>query len=261
MNPFTEIDIEIQAYVDNQLDPKRRHEIEIYIQSHPEIAELVTDYESLNDSIHRLYDPVLDEELPEQYLPYKKSTKGDVSDRKPIQHKLFKVAASLAWLVIGGVAGWNFHPVNIESIDKQDIHLVQPASFAHAIYSTETYHPVEVSAKEENHLVGWLSKRLHTDIKAPDLSKNNFELIGGRLLPSTNRMAAQFMYEDSNKSRLTFYIRRGAWNNNKTSFHYLDQGGVSVLYWINGEMGYALVGDFDKSELFNLSKNIVQTIS
>ncbi len=268
MNQFTEItDAEIQAYVDNQLDPERYREIEIYIQTHPEIAELITDYQSLNRSIHELYDPVLDEELPEQYShtrSYKKPTKRTISYRKPIQHKLIKVAASLAWLTIGGIAGWNFHPANIiltESIDGQETHLVQPASFAHAIYSTETRHPVEVLAKEEKHLEGWLSKRLHTDIKAPDLSKNNFELMGGRLLPSTNRMAAQFMYERKDNTRITLYIRRGAWRNNKTAFHYSNQGSISVLYWIDGEMGYALVGDLDKSELFNLSQDVFQQIS
>ena len=93
-------------------------------------------------------------------------------------------------------------------MDEQEIHLVQPVSFAHAVFSTETLHPVEVSAKDEQHLVGWLSKRLHTEIKAPDLSSNNFELVGGRLLPSTNRMAAQFMYERSDNIRITLYSKK-----------------------------------------------------
>lgn len=148
-----------------------------------------------------------------------------------------------------------------QSIDDQEIHLVQRASFAHAIYSAENRHPVEVSAQEEHHLVGWLSKRLHTDIKAPDLSKNNYQLIGGRLLPSTNRMAAQFMYQNSNGIRITLYIRRGAWSNNKTIFHFSNRQDTSVLYWINGEMGYALTGRLNKVELLKLSEQVYQQIS
>ncbi|MCK5829855.1 MAG: anti-sigma factor [Methylococcales bacterium] len=256
-NPTEVTDSEIQAYVDNQLDLDRRREIEIYIQTHPETAALIEDYQLLNSSIQELYDPVLDEKLPEQYARTN-------LDRKPKQHIFFKIAASLAWLMIGGIAGWSAHPVKLmlaHSTDGQETHLVHPASFAHAIYSTETRHPVEVSAKEEQHLVGWLSKRLHTDIKAPDLSKNNFELIGGRLLPSTNRMAAQFMYERKDGNRITLYIRRGAWNNNKTTFRHSNQGSISVLYWINGEMGYALVGQLDKTELHNLSEEVFRQIS
>jgi len=269
MNKFTEItDAEIQAYVDNQLDLDRCLEIESYIQTHPEMAELIKDYQDLNHSIYQLYSPALDEELPEQTKQTISNKKTHLntrlSRRRPIQRKLIKVAASLAWLAIGGIVGWHSHSSNTiltQSIDDHTSHLVQPASFAHAIYSTESRHPVEVSAKEEQHLVGWLSKRLHTDIKAPDLSKNNFELIGGRLLPSTNRMAAQFMYERNDSIRITLYIRRGAWDNNKTAFHYSKQGSISVLYWIDGEMGYALVGDLNKTDLLDLSKQVFQQIS
>jgi len=270
MNKFTEItDAEIQAYVDNQLDLDRCLEIESYIQTHPEMAELIKDYQELNHSIHQLYPPTLDDELPEQNKQTRFNRQPNSNTlfprRKPIQRKLIKVAASLAWLTIGGIVGWNSHTSNsvlmAPSIDDQTSHLVQPASFAHAIYSTESLHPVEVSAKEEQHLVGWLSKRLHTEIKAPDLSNNNFELVGGRLLPSTNRMAAQFMYERNDRVRITLYIRRGAWDNNKTAFHYSKQGSISVLYWINGEMGYALAGDLNKTDLLDLSKQVFQQIS
>ncbi|MCF6202748.1 MAG: anti-sigma factor [Methylococcaceae bacterium] len=256
-NPFEITDSEIQAYVDNQLDPDRYHEIEVYIKTHPETAALIEDYQFLNSSIQALYDSVLDEKLPEQYARTR-------SYRKSKQRNFFKIAASLAWLMIGGIVGWSIHPAQLmlaQSIDGQEVDLVQPASFAHTVYSTETSHPVEVSAKEEKHLVGWLSKRLHTDIKAPDLTKYNFELIGGRLLPSTNRMAAQFMYQKQNGVRITLYIRRGEWNNNKTTFHYSNQGSISVLYWINGEMGYALVGQLDKTELYSLSEEVFRQIN
>ncbi len=255
MNNRTEIsDSEIQAYVDNQLDPDRRREIEAYIQTHPETAVLIEDYQFLNRSIQALYDPVLDEEPPKQYARTQ-------SDRKPKQRKLLKVAASLAWLTIGGIVGWGIHPAGLmlaKPTDEHETHLVLPASFAHVVYSTETRHPVEVTAKEEQHLVGWLSKRLHTDIKAADLSKNNFDLIGGRLLPSTNRMAAQFMYQKHDGRRITLYIRRGVWDSSETTFHYSNQNNTSVFYWIDGEMGYALVGQLGKKELLQISQEIYQ---
>lgn len=258
MNERTTItDSDIQAYIDNQLDPARCREIEIYSQNHPEIAGMIEDFQILNHSIKALYNPILEEELPKQF------TQGRKIVQEPKQPKLFKIAASLAWLAIGGIIGWSLHPTQLmlaQSIDGQETHLVQPASFAHAIYSTETLHPVEVSAQQQQHLVSWLSKRLHTDIKAPDLSKNNYQLVGGRLLPSTNRMAAQFMYQDQENGRITLYIRRGAWNNNKTVFHFSSQEDSSVLYWISGEMGYALVGNLKKAELLELSEQIFQQI-
>lgn len=243
-------DSELHAYVDKQLDPVRRSEVEAYIKVHPETAALVKDYQLLNRSIQNLYAYELGEDLPEQVVQVKPS-------QKPKKNKLLKIAASLAWLTAGGLIGLSANPVQLilnQTIDGQVANLVQPASFAHAIYSTEVLHPVEVSASEEEHLIKWLSKRLHTDIKAPDLSKNNYQLIGGRLLPSTNRMAAQFMYQRSDGNRITLYIRRGAWGTDKTRFLYSNRETANVLYWINGEMGYAMSGQVDEAELLSLSQ-------
>jgi len=41
------------------------------------------------------------------------------------------------------------------------------AARAHLVYSPEVRHPVEVEAKEQEHLVKWLSKRLDLQLKVP----------------------------------------------------------------------------------------------
>lgn len=259
----TVTDSDLQAYVDNQLGPERRKDVEAYLQTHPEAAELVNDYRLLNQSIRNLYDPILDAKPPKRLQRIQ-------AKRKTESHRLSRVAAASVWLAIGGVIGWSAHSPQVlmptlwglrQNIDGQETDLAQPASFAHAIYSVETKHPVEIGADQQQHLIGWLSKRLHTDIKAPDLSKNHFRLIGGRLLPSTNRMAAQFMYQHDDGSRISLYIRRGDWGNTQTAFHFSNQNGISVLYWIHGELGYALSGKIKKEELLQLSEQVYEQIN
>ncbi len=165
-----------------------------------------------------------------------------------------RVAAVAAWLALGSVLGWNLRswnaPVPVNMLETQ---LVRPAAFAHVIYSAEVLHPVEVKADQEQHLTQWLSKRLRTPINAPDLSQGGYRLVGGRLLPSTDRMAAQFMYEDIGGRRVTLYLRRGAWDNTLTAFRYSRNDNVGVFYWIDGELGYALSGELDKAELLKLA--------
>jgi anti-sigma factor RsiW len=134
--------------------------------------------------------------------------------------------------------------------------LVQPAAFAHTVYTTDVRHPVEVTADKEQHLVSWLSKRLHTDIAAPNLAGQGYRLIGGRLLPSTNRMAAQFMYEQGDGTRVTLYVRRGVWDNSTTSFRFDTKDKLGVFYWIDGPLGYALTGELSRAELLALSETI-----
>jgi anti-sigma factor RsiW len=123
------------------------------------------------------------------------------------------------------------------------------AARAHLVYSPEVRHPVEVEAKEQDHLVKWLSKRLDMKLKVPVLSAEGFELLGGRLLPGTDGPVAQFMYQDASGKRLTLYVTRPHMGDEVTAFRFAQEGPVSVFYWIDRDSGYALSGELDKPAL------------
>ena len=76
------------------------------------------------------------------------------------------------------------------------------------------------AADQEAHLVAWLSKRLGTQLKIPQLSGLGFNLVGGRLLPGDQGPVAQFMYQDAQGQRLTLYVRtnRDTSQGNRISF-------------------------------------------
>ena len=252
--PVTESDL--HAYIDGELSPERSREVEEYLALNPQAAQKVAQYQQINEGIAHLYDPVAEEPVPAQ-LQIK--SRGSYS--------WLRVAAVAAWMAIGGVIGWQLntntsHQV-VHSIAQapEQVHLVKPAAFAHSIYTSEERHPVEVSADQEQHLVDWLSKRLKTEIKAPTLAKHGFSLMGGRLLPSTDRMAAQFMYENKNGNRVTLYIRTGVWNNEQTAFRFTEQDGTGVFYWIDGQVAYCLVGDLEQGKLLTLSESVYPQLS
>jgi len=248
--PITQSDL--QAYTDGQLSPKRQREVEAYLQENPDAAAKVEDYRLINESIHDFYDPVLQESLPAHL---KVQSTG-------ARFRQWRVAAAVLWLGLGGVIGWQLHPVVVTGpVDTLRAQLVNPAAFAHVIYTPEVRHPVEVSGDQQTHMAKWLSKRLNTTIKVPDLTEQGYELVGGRLLPSTDRMAAQFMYQRGDGLRVTLYSRHGAWDNKQTSFQYTRQKNTSVFYWIDGPLGFALVGDLGKKELFKLSESIYQQLN
>ena len=251
--PITDSDI--QAYCDGQLSASRQHEVEQYLLDNPVAARQVEVCRQMNTMIHMLYDPALDEPIPVQL---------EVNNRRYSKKPyLLRAAAVFAWLILGTVIGWQLNPaIKIPpSEDMFAMHLVQPAVMAHTIYSSEVRHPVEVTAEQEQHLVKWLSKRMNIPVKAVNLSKQGYELMGGRLLPSTDRMAAQFMYERSDGARITLYVRQGAWENKFTSFQYQRRGNSAIFYWIDGPVGYALVGEMNKKDLLALSKNIYHQLN
>jgi anti-sigma factor RsiW len=134
------------------------------------------------------------------------------------------------------------------------------AARAHLVYSPEVRHPVEVEAKDQDHLVKWLSKRLALPLKVPVLSNEGFELLGGRLLPGTDGPVAQFMYQDPTGKRLTLYVTRPHKGDEVTAFRFAQDGPVSVFYWIDRDCGYALSGELDKPQLARVANSVYRQL-
>jgi anti-sigma factor RsiW len=134
------------------------------------------------------------------------------------------------------------------------------AARAHLVYSPEVRHPVEVDAKEKDHLVKWLSKRLGVTLKIPLLANEGFELLGGRLLPGSDGPVAQFMYQDASGKRLTLYVTRPSRGDTVTAFRFASEGPVSVFYWIEKDCGYALSGEVDKPTLARVASSVYKQL-
>ena len=140
--------------------------------------------------------------------------------------------------------------------------MARRAAVAHATYSPEVRHPVEVGADQEAHLVAWLSKRLGAPVRAPQLEGVGYSLVGGRLLPGDSGPVAQFMYQCQRGTRVTLYVRTEAVNNTQTAFRYAKEGNVRVFYWVDRKLGYALSSaDISKDDLLKVSNAVYQQLN
>jgi len=203
---------------------------------------------ALQQALHQLYDPVLEESVPERLRP------------RPARWRPAAMAA--AWVAIGlaagAVAGWQLHAWRTHVPLQAEVPaFVKRAAVAHAVYSPEVRHPVEVAADQEQHLIAWLSKRLGVKVYAPKLEEAGMALVGGRLLPGDNGPVAQFMYQGQNGRRLTLYVRADSSHQRETAFRYARDHSVGVFYWIDRDCSYALAsGDLGKDEMLRIA-NIV----
>ena len=248
--PVTEA--ELHAHVDGLLPDVRRTEIEGYLAAHLEDAQRVRAWREQNQALHAYFDPVLDEALPRGVR------RAALPRRMP---GVMRYAAVAAGFALGGVTGWYLNAYNtVQSADG--IAFAREAVIAHAVYSPEVRHPVEVGADQEAHLVAWLSKRLGARLKVPHLQAVGYQLVGGRLLPGGNQgPVAQFMFQDGNGRRLTLYVRRGARDGNETAFRFAQERGVSVFYWLDGKFGYALSGEIDKAALLLVADAVYRQLN
>jgi anti-sigma factor RsiW len=165
---------DLQAYADGKLPEERRAAVAAWLAAHPEDAERIESYRQLAAELRSSYDGVLDEPVPERL-------------ERTIRSGRVRYAAMVAgWVVLGAVlgaiAGWQLHgarPALSPSADAADS-MAHRAVVAHATYSPEVRHPVEVGADQEAHLVAWLSKRLGNQLRAPKLEAVGYSLVGGR---------------------------------------------------------------------------------
>ena len=252
--PITETDL--HAYVDAALPEMRRGEVDDYLAAQPEDAERVRAYLAQKQTLRALFNPVLDEPLPDNLsaLAAPPPTSAVEPPRRPLlaRWSLQRIAAGFVIALVSGLAGWMAHdryPAAESLARMSPLSLPRQAAVAHAVFSPDVRRPVEVSAEHEDQLVAWLSKRLGTPIRPPRLGAVGFELIGGRLLPGNSGPVAQFMYQDATGQRLTLYVSTENTASRDTAFRFAQEGQVNVFYWIDGKFGYALSAGIDKGKL------------
>jgi anti-sigma factor RsiW len=242
---------ELHAYADGRLDAARRTEVEAWLGEHPEMRQAVAEWRLQGERLHRAFDPVLDEAVPARLAETARPSR-----RQPP----LRLAAAITWLAVGGVVGYAVRG-HAPPSPQSSASLPRQAALAHAVFSPEVRHPVEVGAAEETHLVAWLSKRLGAELKPPHLSAQGFDLVGGRLLPGEAGPVAQFMYQDARGQRLTLYVQRDAQENAETAFRYARENGIGVFYWLDGRFGYALSGEMEKPELLRIATAVYQQLN
>lgn len=243
----------LHAYVDGALDEAESPGVETWLAEHPEDAARVHAYRAQNAGLHELFDSVLDEPLP---APIKAVAAGG---RRARTVSWMRVAAAIALFALGGATGWGLHGIGSDGALSAEPGFVRRAVGAHIVYVSEVRHPVEVGGDQEAHLVGWLSKRLGSPLRAPKLASLGFQLVGGRLLPDDGMPAAQFMYEDASGRRITCYVRASR-DREDTAFRFVADRGVSAFYWVDAPLSYALIAEMPKDALLTVARAVYQEL-
>lgn len=244
-------DEELHAYVDERLSPQRRAEVKELLAEYPEQAEMVHAWQEQNLMLHTLFDHVLYEPLPSKL-------ENMVPAAKP--RRAYRTAMMALWLLVGGMGGYLLRGEVVQTVVVAEP-FTGRAAVAHVLYTAEMLHPVEVAANQEAHLVQWLSKRLGHPLHIPDLNQYGYQLVGGRLLPGDKGAAAQFMYQTNTGSRLTLYVSVKDQSMEQTAFRIEEENGQPVLYWVDNNLGFALIGEKDRKQLMDIARTTYEAMS
>ncbi|HSI60426.1 MAG TPA: anti-sigma factor [Ideonella sp.] len=262
-DPVTED--ELHAFVDGQLELARLDAVLAWLGSHPDDAVRVAHWHAQRLQLRQLHRAVDAGAAPEAMAQTVLRAASPASARRPAW---MQAAAAVLVLGVGlglGTAGgrWSAAQQRSETLATAPPAFVRDAALAHAAFSPETRHPVEVAAAEEAHLVQWLSRRLGQPLKAPQLQDRGFRLLGGRLLPGDPSPRAQFMYEDARGRRVTLYVTVFPADKApaETAFRAVHEGSLESFYWVESRFGYALAADLPSADLMALARDVYAQLS
>ncbi len=249
--PISEEDL--HAYVDEQLEPSRRADIERYLAARPEEARRVAAYAAQRDALHAAFASRAAGPLPPE-LNLSRLIEARLVRRRASWRM---AAAAVLLLALGGAGGWLLHATPFASRNTLAMSVLQQQAMAsHMVYAADRRHPIEVGADERDHLTQWLSNRLDRRAAPPDLTAIGYHLIGGRLL-ATERggAAALFMYENDVHTRLSVVLRPMAPELRAPQME-MTRGTVNLCAWIENGLGYAVVATLPDNELDRASDYI-----
>ena len=273
----------LNALVDGRLKPADQADAMARLGGDAESLETLHVWQAQREALRALHRPLLDEAIPDTLLAA--AHRGQQQRRQLDQWWRWGGMAAGVMLAFG--VGWFSHgqlasrqgSAQLAAASLRPAQaFVQQASFAHAAFSPEVRHPVEVTAAQQDHLVQWLSKRLGKPLKVPVLAAQGYELVGGRLLPSdggTGGVRAQFMFQNPAGLRITLYLgaldgrktdaggataATGKPDTQETAFRYAADGPVPSFYWVDQGFGYALSGAVSRDELMKLAQLVYQQL-
>ena len=227
---------ELQAWLDGELAAERCDAVRRHLAEHPEDARRLDSYRRQAGLIATAF-----------------SQLDPAPAVRPAMRpgKLMVAAAAVLLLVAGVGAGW----LGRDLARTSSADLAGYALSAHRLYAAEARHSVEVTAEDSDHLVAWLSKRLDHPLRIPSLEAAGYRFVGGRLLPSEYGPAAQLMYEDADRRRVTLYLCAAELKDG-TEFQTARSGPVTALLWREAGLAWAMVGDIDRDRLMDLAQQV-----
>lgn len=271
-------DSDLHAYVDGRLDPVRRAKVEAWLARNPELAERVAAWRAQVEALHALYDPVLAEPTPER-LQALKTALGARLEARPALPLLrgrqgaaaprgwaWRTAAAAVLVLSGGLGGYALRgevPAPVAPVSTLQSFAEQAAQ-AHAFYTADTRFAVEMGAEDRGALDAWLSQRLGTAIVGPDLSALGYRLIGGRSLPTTSGPGAQYVYEKQRDGGgtgryLTLFVATPQVGQD-AAFSFVRHGEISLFYWLEEKVAYALIGALERDELMKITEAVYRQL-
>ncbi|HVY18049.1 MAG TPA: anti-sigma factor [Rhodopila sp.] len=254
--PISEDDL--NAYVDERLDPRRQAEVAAYLDAHPEVAQRIAGFARDRAMLRSVLLPIGDEPVPPELNLMRLV---EARRRSAIRFRQWAMAASVALLVgLGGATGWTLRGMSDAGQQEGIASLAREATDSFAVFGSDRMRPVELHAADAAQLTAWASARLGRPVGVPDLSAAGYRFMGGRLVATEHGPAVMFVYDDDHGTRLVL-LTRSMTVDRDMPMREQARDGINGFAWAAKGMGYCLVGRADPLVLHPIANAVRRQMS
>jgi anti-sigma factor RsiW len=233
----------MHGYLDRELELTAVLQYERHVQECPACAKGLGEQQAMQKAVHAdaLYYKAPDR-LRERLRVSLRKQGGRRAVRFPIR---WVVAAACVVFFVG----FGFLLAQFTLAPSAHERLVQEVAYAH-IRSLQVDHKVDMPSSDQHTVKPWFNGKLDYSPPTPDLRKQDFTLVGGRLDYLDSRPVAALVY-----SRRDHFINVFLWPAaaNEVSEPRRDaRQGYQIINWTKGGMNFWVVSDLNPAELNEL---------
>lgn len=234
-------DEELHAFIDGELDEANRARVEAAVNADPGLGGQVGAFRADKARLVSLYGSGLNEPLPHEWL----ATIEEATARKPIPRTAWAalgIAASFILVLSGTIAFREFTKTPHDDV-------VADALAARTLVTRPDYVVPVNSDGQVRAESAVMAKTLDTRVKAPDLSRMGYRLVGIDVY-SAPAPSFDLRYVDAEGRAVTLYVRRSP---GSTRFDILEMRGLKVCVWQDNILSTVVTGSMSAGEMERLA--------
>jgi anti-sigma factor RsiW len=241
-------DEDVSGYLDGSLEPLRRAQVEAAIRADPKLARTVAAYRAQEEDLRQMAAAVLDEPVPENLLEVVR--KAHRPAWRPPLRQIMQLAAAV---VVGVALGWLLH----RGMPSREDDLLEP--FIHqAVLAHDSFvasEDVDTLRDRGTPLLEEVRSPFRTPIRLPRLLGSGQQPVLFRSVEGGVGPGVELAYADP-AGMLTSLIIRQHSDKDDVPVRFREVEGHSVLYWLDGPLLYALVGEGSEDELRAMARSV-----
>lgn len=240
MQKDTDLEFELHAYVDGDLDDESMARVETYLSRNPEIAAKVREYVKQKDDL-RAYARQEGSvgESPAIYSLAKRLAKRLKSKRILPWRQAMVVSLLLGF-------GWVGHAVYVQLAEGPEYtsEMIQ----AHLLSSSDPTEVLPISQER----ISRLYSRIGELERLPDLERFGYRPIGAQLVPSDEGAMLHVPYRNDKGMTVSYFLLH---DNEEAEIprHILHRKGVTMVYWQHDHSRYAVAAPLEDRELSHIA--------